>query len=571
MTQRLPVCELQPRTVRSLDGSSLKVPADGVSFVSSEKPRGDSGYIAAAIQQGRTAPGPGHYDTSVSPYANALPSNVPGPNSFSAEPSRFDMFPVGDPDEPGPGQYKLPKGASLAAGLGKGTRQTFVDDAVKTYEANPGPGQHQVLWRPPSGGRWGTPSGHKEQLRPPTPSPQEYDTRSAAAYAEFAQAGARSSFSGHGPRPSSVIDLPIAQSAGKPGPGTYAMRSGLGADTNAGLYWGGVDEGFQGRTPFEKGPEGPGPAAYALAPALGVPPPLAERGASRRGRSAHSGANPEDGASTRGGKSPPPSPGASRSLGGIMAEAERRGRAVPGPGEIEWLRRQGKWLTLRGYNGRIITLDRSARPSLLRNPGVEPVSFNNIIVIEVLIHITCFSLLSFICYLLFIGQYDTSSSPYTQSLASAIPAPHLVSNPPSNMFGGNSSTPAPDTYRPIYPRSSSPGANGQRMSQGPRKSFADEAADAAADTPAPHDYNPQDPTARQESGSTKEWPPNSVPFVFAPPSDTPGPGGPLPGSMGTFPLGGVNLGRGSERVAFTESIAKANAWKVRLFCMTTLV
>jgi len=109
------------------------------------------------------------------------------------------------------------------------------------------------------------------------------------------------------------------------------------------------------------------------------------------------------------------------------------------------------------------------------------------------------------------------------------------------------------------------------MSQGPRKSFADEAADAAADTPAPHDYNPQDPTARQESGSTKEWPPNSVPFVFAPPSDTPGPGGPLPGSMGTFPLGGVNLGRGSERVAFTESIAKANAWKVRLFCMTTLV
>ena len=113
------------------------------------------------------------------------------------------------------------------------------------------------------------------------------------------------------------------------------MRTELGTDASAGLYWGGADEGLQGRTPLDKGPEGPGPAAYALAPALGVPPPLAERGASRRGRSAHDGATTKDGAPLRGNKSPPPSLGASRSLGGIMAEAERRGRAVPGPGKIE--------------------------------------------------------------------------------------------------------------------------------------------------------------------------------------------------------------------------------------------
>jgi len=167
----------------------------------------------------------------------------------------------------------------------------------------------------------------------------------------------------------------------------------------------------------------------------------------------------------------------------------------------------------------------------------------------------------------FLGQYDITSSPYTQSLATSIPAPHLVSNPPSGMFGGNS-TPAPDTYNPLYPSSSSPGANGLRMSQGPRKSVVDAAAAAAADTPAPHDYDPQDPRfTHHSSSSQKEWPPNSVPFVFAPPSDTPGPGGPLPGSMGTFPLGGVNLGKGSERVAFTESIAKANAWKVGFVCL----
>ena len=334
MTQRAPVCELKPRAIRSLDGSSLKVPADGVSFVSSDKPRGDSGVIAAAIQQGRTAPGPGHYDTFVSPYANALPRYVPGPNSFSAEPPRYDMFPVGDPNEPGPGQYKLPRGASPAAGLGKGDRRNFIDDAVTTYEANPGPGQHQLSTRPPSGGRWGAPSGHKALVRLPTPSPQEYDTRSAAAAAELAQAGARSSFSGHGPRPSSVIDWPIAQSAGKPGPGTYAVRTGLGADASAGLYWGGTDEGLQGRTPFVQGPEGPGPAAYALAPPLGAPPPVAERGLPRRSRSANNGSPNHAGeGALRGGKSPSPSPGASRGFGGIVAEAERRGRAVPGPGE----------------------------------------------------------------------------------------------------------------------------------------------------------------------------------------------------------------------------------------------
>ena len=92
---------LRPRATRSLDGTSFKVPADESATDAYVQSVNRGGVLTDAIRHGRSVPGPGHYDTSGSPYANALPRDVAGPNSFAAPPPLFELFPTGDPDEVG--------------------------------------------------------------------------------------------------------------------------------------------------------------------------------------------------------------------------------------------------------------------------------------------------------------------------------------------------------------------------------------------------------------------------------------------------------------------------------------
>ena len=131
--------------------------------------------VVDSMRATATVPGPGHYDTSSSPYTNALANKVAGPNVGAAPPA-FDLFPT--IATPGPGTYDPRRAPSPSTVFGLGSERTsFMDESSRRHANEPAPHDYDVRGRSPSGGLWGATTGPRAPWNAPdaTPGPGAYE------------------------------------------------------------------------------------------------------------------------------------------------------------------------------------------------------------------------------------------------------------------------------------------------------------------------------------------------------------------------------------------------------------